>query len=298
MSCTYFGTTISLWVHLLRCFRCTSWLSHVRLPSDGLPALLWPPGPPLVRSRVVEALFWCWGFALRILEALVVAEAVAVVAACCHRHCHHHPHCRSRCPPPPPACHDRRPLCHCDGMSPPRPLLTSTASPLGRNGIKKTAEVQDLWDAGDSVMPAQMDPAPDSLKQLIQTRHSYSATSMPWARGPPQLRGRRGLRASLPTPQPLTLRAGHTTSTAGRLKSLKHVILHINLANPVRRPFFFGSRGQTRAGPSSRFSRPPTPPPLICTGPKGPLSPGFAMDCGPCSPDSATDVSRAARGGR
>ena len=52
---------------------------------------------------------------------------------------------------------------------------------------------------------------------------------------------------------------------------LKHVILHIKLANPVHHPFFFLAMGTIKSGPSSRFSRPP--PPLIHTGSKGPPPP-------------------------
>ena len=59
---------------------------------------------------------------------------------------------------------------------------------------------------------------------------------------------------------------------------LKHVTLHTNLANP---PIFFWQRGRTRSGPSSLFSRPPSPNSHRL---EGPPSPGVAMDRGPKTP--------------
>ena len=69
-------------------------------------------------------------------------------------------------------------------------------------------------------------------------------------------------------------RAGPTTSTSGRLKSLKHVISHINLANPVHHPFFW-QLGKIRPRPSVLFSRPPSPNSHRL---EGLPSPGVAMD--------------------
>ena len=53
--------------------------------------------------------------------------------------------------------------------------------------------------------------------------------------------GHFGPLSQTPPPSNSAPRAGPTTSTAGRLKSLKNVILHIKLANPVDHPFFFGA---------------------------------------------------------
>ena len=79
-----------------------------------------------------------------------------------------------------------------------------------------------------------------------------------------------------PPPSNQAPRAGPTKSTAGRLKSLKHVILHVNLANAVHHPFFL-ALGTNKDRPCEPVFQ--TPPPLIHT--EGPHSPGVVMDRGP-----------------
>ena len=78
---------------------------------------------------------------------------------------------------------------------------------------------------------------------------------------------------SSPPPSNEAPGAGPTTSTAGRLKSLKHVISHMNLANPVHHPFFFWYW--------SPACFPDPPPPLTHTGSKGPPPPELQWTVGP-----------------
>ena len=62
--------------------------------------------------------------------------------------------------------------------------------------------------------------------------------------GPTATSGEGGPLSLFPRPPPPSHqapRAEPTISTAGRLKSLKHVTLHINLANPVHHPLFWGT---------------------------------------------------------
>ena len=76
-------------------------------------------------------------------------------------------------------------------------------------------------------------------------------------------------------PGPTSPRARPIRSTAGRLRLLKHVILHINLANPVHHQFSFPkicsgpmSMGKNKVRPFEPVCQ--TPCPLIHTGSKGP----------------------------
>ena len=81
-----------------------------------------------------------------------------------------------------------------------------------------------------------------------------------------------------PPPSNWAPRAGPTTSTAGRLKLLKHVILHINLAHPVHHPSFFGN-AENKVRPFEYVLQTP-PPPLIHTGSKGPPPPELQWTAG------------------
>ena len=70
---------------------------------------------------------------------------------------------------------------------------------------------------------------------------------------------------------------------AGRLKSLKRVISHINLANPVHHLFFFFGPGD-KQGPALRACFPDPPPPPIHTASKGPPPPDLQWTAGPVQP--------------
>ena len=97
-----------------------------------------------------------------------------------------------------------------------------------------------------------------------------------------------------PSPSNSAPRARPTTSPAGRLKSLKHVSLHINLANPVHRPsppptkhLFWTHVNGGKYCPALRACF-PDPPPPIHTGSKPPPPPPpelqFTAGLSPCAP--------------
>ena len=154
--------------------------------------------------------------------------------------------------------------------------------------------------AGRTRISLPIQRPPRTLREYVPHPHPgrrLSAGHRPVMRGgsgtpprPTATPGERGPLSLSPRPPPSNSapRARPTTSPAGRLKSLKRVSLHINLANPVHRPsppptkhLFWTHVNGAKYCPALRACFPDPPPQFTPARSPPPPPPGVAIHRGP-----------------